>query len=106
MSGPSLMCRPARAPRVGRSDPSTQGDSTSDSGGMDKLIVVSGDSHAVVPPELWPEYVEAQYHDYLPGLQEDNERYQQLLGLFANFTPDVLAVIDPGGIWPYGGQPR
>ena len=39
---------------------------------MEKLIVVSGDSHAVPPPEVWPEYLEAQYHDYLPGMREDN----------------------------------
>ena len=70
---------------------------------MNRLIVVSGDSHAVPPPETWPEYVEAEYHDYLPGLYEDNERYKQLLGLFANFSPQTLEVIDPEGIWQSGG---
>ena len=43
---------------------------------MDKLIVVSGDSHAVPPPEAWPEYLEAEYHDHLPEMHEDNERYR------------------------------
>jgi predicted TIM-barrel fold metal-dependent hydrolase len=70
---------------------------------MDELILVSGDSHAVPPPELWPEYVEAQYHDYLPGMHEDNERYTQLLGLFAKFSPETLAVIDRQGAWQSGG---
>jgi predicted TIM-barrel fold metal-dependent hydrolase len=70
---------------------------------MDKLVVVSGDSHAVPPPEVWPTYVEAEYHEYLPGLQDDNERYKQLLGLFADFSPPVLEVIDTEGVWQSGG---
>jgi predicted TIM-barrel fold metal-dependent hydrolase len=69
----------------------------------DKLIVVSGDSHAVHPPEAWPEYVEPAYHDYLAGMHEDNERYTQLLGLFADFSPQVLEVIDADGTWRSGG---
>jgi predicted TIM-barrel fold metal-dependent hydrolase len=70
---------------------------------MDKLIVVSGDSHAVPPPELWSTYVEAEYHDYLPGLRDDNERYKQLLGLFADFSPQTLEVMDTEGVWQSGG---
>lgn len=70
---------------------------------MDRLIVVSGDSHAVPPPEVWPEYVEAQYHEYLPGMHEDNERFTQLLGIFAKFSPETLDVIDTEGIWQSGG---
>jgi predicted TIM-barrel fold metal-dependent hydrolase len=67
------------------------------------LIVVSGDSHAVMPPELWPEYVESRYHDMLPALHEDNGRYRQLLGLFADFSPETLEVIDTEGVWAGGG---
>ncbi len=70
---------------------------------MDKLIVVSGDSHAVPPPEVWPDYVEAEYHPYLAGMHEDNERYKQLLGLFADFSPQVLDVMDPDDVWRSGG---
>jgi predicted TIM-barrel fold metal-dependent hydrolase len=70
---------------------------------MEKLIVVSGDSHAVPSPEVWPVYVEAKYHEYLPGMHEDNERYKQLLGLFANFSPELLEVIDTDGVWASGG---
>ena len=70
---------------------------------MDKLIVVSGDSHAVTPPALWPDYVEKQYHEYLPGMYEDNERYKQLLGLFANFSPELLEVMDTDGVWASRG---
>lgn len=69
----------------------------------DPVIVVSGDSHAVPPPELWPTYVEPQYQHLLPAMHEDNARYRQLLGLFADFSPEVLAVIDTDGAWTAGG---
>jgi predicted TIM-barrel fold metal-dependent hydrolase len=67
------------------------------------LILVSGDSHAVPPPALWPEYVEPSYHHLLPAMYEDDARYRQLLGLFADFSPEVLEVIDGDGIWAGGG---
>jgi hypothetical protein len=38
-------------------------------GGMssaERLIVVSVDSHAQMPPEAWSEYLEPRYHDELP----------------------------------------
>jgi len=70
---------------------------------MERFIVVSGDSHAVPPPAVWPEYVEAEFHEYLPAMQEDNERYTELLGLFAKFSPELLEVIDTEGIWAGGG---
>lgn len=70
---------------------------------MQKLIVVSGDSHATPPPEVWPQYVESKYHDLLPGAYEDNERYIQLLGLFANFPDELLEIIDTEGAWASGG---
>jgi predicted TIM-barrel fold metal-dependent hydrolase len=70
---------------------------------VSKLIVVSGDSHAVPPPDDWTDYVEARYHYLLPAMNEDNERYRQLLGLFADFSPQVLSVMDTDGIWAGGG---
>jgi predicted TIM-barrel fold metal-dependent hydrolase len=42
---------------------------------MDPLIIVSSDSHAGVPKELWPEYLDERFHDLLPGLRKDNEIY-------------------------------
>ncbi len=39
------------------------------------MIVVSSDSHAGVPKELWSEYVDPNFHDLLPKLREDNEVY-------------------------------
>jgi predicted TIM-barrel fold metal-dependent hydrolase len=70
---------------------------------MERLIVVSGDSHATPQPELWPEYLEADYHYLLPEIHADNERYKQLLGMFANFPPELLEVIDTEGAWASGG---
>ena len=70
---------------------------------MDRLIVVSGDSHATVPPDAWPRYLEAGYLDHLPEMHEDDARYTELLGLFANFSPELLSVIDTEGVWASGG---
>jgi hypothetical protein len=39
---------------------------------MDRLMIVSADSHAIAPPESWKDYVEARYHTYLPQLEEEN----------------------------------
>ena len=72
---------------------------------MDRLIVVSGDSHATVPPEAWPRYLEAEYHDHLPEMHEDDARYTELLGVFANFSPELLSVIDTEGVWAVGWVP-
>lgn len=40
-----------------------------------KLIVVSSDSHAGMPKELWPEYLDTKFHDLIPKLHEDNVTY-------------------------------
>ena len=42
---------------------------------MDPLILVSSDSHAGIPKELWPEYLDPRFHDLIPRLHEDNEVY-------------------------------
>jgi predicted TIM-barrel fold metal-dependent hydrolase len=41
----------------------------------DKVIIVSSDSHAGVPKELWAEYLDPGFHDLLPTLREDNVVY-------------------------------
>jgi len=70
---------------------------------MDKLIMVSGDSHATPPPEVWPEYLEKKYHHLLPEMHEDNKRYTDLLGMFSQFPPQLLEIIDTDGAWESGG---
>ena len=41
----------------------------------ERLIVVSSDSHAGIPKELWTEYLDPQFHDLIPSLHEDNAIY-------------------------------
>jgi predicted TIM-barrel fold metal-dependent hydrolase len=69
----------------------------------EQRIIVSTDSHATPPVEAFPDYVESKYHDLLPTVYEDNEQWVEFTGVFANFPPDVLAVMDPDGAWASGG---
>ena len=39
------------------------------------VIIVSCDSHAGVPKELWQEYLPSKYHELLPSLAQDNVVY-------------------------------
>jgi predicted TIM-barrel fold metal-dependent hydrolase len=48
---------------------------------MDEMIIVSSDSHAGVPKELWPEYLDPQFMDLLPALHADNEIYPTAISL-------------------------
>jgi predicted TIM-barrel fold metal-dependent hydrolase len=41
----------------------------------DRLVIVSADSHAGMPPALWKEYFDPRFHDLLPQLAADNELY-------------------------------
>jgi predicted TIM-barrel fold metal-dependent hydrolase len=41
----------------------------------EKVIIVSADSHAGMPKELWSEYLDPKFHDLLPQLRIDNEVY-------------------------------
>ena len=79
------------------------GRSMGTSHGTDKVIIVSGDSHATPLPEHWDDYVEPAYHDLLPEFHQDNESYLELMGRFSQFPPEVLEVIDDEGRWASGG---
>ena len=46
---------------------------------MDNVIIVSSDSHAGMPKDLWSEYLDPRYHDLLPQLREDNEVYPRAI---------------------------
>lgn len=46
---------------------------------MDNVIIVSSDSHAGVPQEQWPEYLEPRFHELLPSLHEDNAVYPKAI---------------------------
>jgi predicted TIM-barrel fold metal-dependent hydrolase len=47
----------------------------------ERVIIVSGDSHAGIPHELWTEYLPEQFHHLLPSLREDNVVYPTAMGL-------------------------
>ena len=40
----------------------------------DRVIIVSCDSHAGVPKELWPQYLPERFHELLPQLHQDNDQ--------------------------------
>jgi len=46
---------------------------------VDDVIIVSVDGHAQMPPELWADYLESDYHDLLPGLRDEQEVYGSVL---------------------------
>jgi predicted TIM-barrel fold metal-dependent hydrolase len=49
----------------------------------DRLLIISSDSHAGIPKELWPEYLDPRFRDLIPSLHDDNAIYAmavQLLG--------------------------
>lgn len=48
---------------------------------VDKLIIVSSDSHAGMPQELWPDYLDPRYHELIPKLHEDNAIYPVAVAL-------------------------
>ena len=50
---------------------------------MDQLIVVSADSHAGIPKERWPDYLDPAFHDLLPPLHADNEIYSSAIYLLS-----------------------
>ena len=50
---------------------------------MDRLIIVSSDSHAGVPKELWTEYLDPRFHELLPQLHEDNTIYPTAIFLLS-----------------------
>ena len=74
---------------------------------MDKLTVVSLDSHAMPPPEIWPDYLEREYHHVLPELREDHARHSAVLGgvmIGQTHGDDQADLFDPDGIYRAGGS--
>jgi len=71
----------------------------------DNLIVVSVDSHAQMPPETWPQYLEKRYHENLPGLNAENEAYTSVMNrlLQRDFGPENLEFVDPDRVMRSGG---
>ena len=48
---------------------------------MGNVIIVSSDSHAGMPNDLWTKYLDPRFHDLLPSLREDLEMYPMVVRL-------------------------
>jgi predicted TIM-barrel fold metal-dependent hydrolase len=66
---------------------------------MDKLTIVSVDSHAQPPPDVWPDYLETRYHDLLPGLGREQDDYGFVMGLVFDRTHLQYDVFDRDGVY-------
>ncbi len=71
---------------------------------MERAIVVSGDGHASIPKELWPEYLEKKYHDYLPQLIEEDEFQTRIFWILNDLvmSEDASKVFDADGVYGAG----
>jgi predicted TIM-barrel fold metal-dependent hydrolase len=63
---------------------------------MEKLLVVSADGHAVMPPDLWSEYLDPKYHEHLPQLVGENELWTWAMTLLNDLQ------LEPGPAVPGG----
>jgi predicted TIM-barrel fold metal-dependent hydrolase len=71
---------------------------------MRKVSIVSVDGHAVMPAELWPEYLEARFHDQLPRFEEENVlNAKAMLPLNDVVITPNLDLIDGEGAYRSGG---
>ncbi len=68
---------------------------------MEPVMVISADGHASMPPELWEEYLEAEYHQYLPQLRAEHEVSTKVLWLLNNLvlSPEQQQVYDREGVY-------
>jgi predicted TIM-barrel fold metal-dependent hydrolase len=71
---------------------------------MEKVIIVSADGHAGMPPALWSRYLDERYHDFLPTLHEEAEVFGGSMGLVNDLrlSPDACAVFDKDGRYRSG----
>jgi hypothetical protein len=71
---------------------------------MDHLVIASADSHAGMPPELWAEYLEPEYHKYLARLREEHRLFGGTMQMLCDLrTPEsARPVFDPEGCFETG----
>lgn len=70
---------------------------------MEKLIFISGDSHATPMPDSWETFIEKRFHEHLPSLHQDNKDYVSMLRGLEPRDPEVIAAIDPEDLLGTGG---
>ena len=61
---------------------------------MEKLTIVSVDSHATVPVDRWPDYLEKRYHDLLPRLRSENEIWPPAMWLLSSYVMNVPGLLE------------
>jgi predicted TIM-barrel fold metal-dependent hydrolase len=70
--------------------------------GTDKVIIVSSDSHATVPEDLWAEYLDPEFHEYLPRLHEERIVYFESVWSATRMMmepfPEVIEAHTVGGV--------
>src|SRR6476619_4381486 len=59
---------------------------------MDSLVMVSADSHASMPPELWDQYLEPEFHEHLPRLRHEHKVYTEVFWTYNNNLLNDAAV--------------
>jgi predicted TIM-barrel fold metal-dependent hydrolase len=71
---------------------------------MSRVSIVSVDGHAVMPAELWPEYLEPQYHDQLPAFHHENDvNARAMIPMVDMMLDPALDVFDADGQYQSGG---
>lgn len=74
---------------------------------MDKVIIVSMDSHAQPMPDEWPKYLEPEYHEHLATAHEDDQAYTKVMATLAGLqvqTPEAVETYDREGAYRDDGH--
>ena len=67
---------------------------------MDRVIIVSSDSHAAMPSELWSTYLEQRFHEHLPQIQYESDLYADSVMAMSRMTmtrPEIYEDHHTGG---------
>jgi predicted TIM-barrel fold metal-dependent hydrolase len=67
---------------------------------MSRLIVVSSDSHAAMPSELWAQYLEPRFHEHLPQIRYESDLYASSVMALSRRTmtrPELVEEHHTGG---------
>jgi predicted TIM-barrel fold metal-dependent hydrolase len=55
---------------------------------VEKVVIVSADGHAVMPPERWQEFLEPRFHDHLPEVAKELDDFTRSMSLLNDLTLD------------------
>ena len=58
---------------------------------MEKVVFVSVDGHAVMPPERWQEFLEPEFQDHLPEVAKELDVFTKSMSLLNDLTLDAAA---------------